>query len=487
MSSSVLLPAPRSVVESEGSFTITKGTRIVTDRPELGDYLASVLQPATGYELTVSSGAASEGDIVLEINPNIDGVEVGHAAEAYRVAVDRRTIVIDAPADAGVFAGIQTLRQLLPPELESRTPAHIDWEVSAVTIVDAPRFAYRGVMLDISRHFFGVDTIMRLIDQIAAFKLNHLHLHLSDDQGWRIEIPGWPELTRAGAASQVGGGNGGFLTTADYEQIVHYAASRFITVVPEIDLPGHTNAALVAYPELAPSGVTATPYHGTEVGFSTVDTGSERVFEFIDDVVGHLASITPGPYLHIGGDESLSTQPDDYRRFIARVTRITAAHGKLPIGWHEVGSCDELADGTIGQYWGYVTPESESADQARSIVRQGGQLVLSPANAVYLDIMPEANFRIGLDWTGSSTPLASVPDWDPATILPGVDENVILGIEAPLWTETIETATDIDTLVFPRVLAVADLAWTDAVSDVVPRVHALLPRLDAAGIQYGPA
>ncbi|WP_166984032.1 beta-N-acetylhexosaminidase [Paramicrobacterium fandaimingii] len=485
MSSFVLLPEPRSVSETDGAFTITTGTRIVTDRPELGDYLASVLRPATGFELAVSTGAAAEGDIVLEINPAIEGVEVGNAAEAYRITVDRRTIVIDAPADAGIFAGIQTLRQLLPAQIDA--PAHAAGEVAAVTIVDAPRFAYRGVMLDISRHFFGVDTIMRVVDQIAAFKFNHLHLHLSDDQGWRIEVPGWPELTRAGAATQVGGGEGGFLTTTDYEQIVHYAASRFITVIPEIDLPGHTNAALVAYPELAPAGVTPEPYHGIDVGFSTLDTDSERVFGFIDDVVGHLASVTPGPYLHIGGDESHSTQPEDYRRFIARATRIAAAHGKLPIGWHEIGSSDDLAEGTIGQYWGSIAPEAGAAEQARSIVRQGGQLILSPANAVYLDIMPEPNFRIGQEWTGSPTPLGGVATWNPATLISGVDESVILGIEAALWTETVETSADIDTLLFPRLLAVADLAWADAVNDVESRVQDLLPRLAAAGIAYGPA
>lgn len=486
MSRPVLVPQPRSVIENDGSFTICEGTRIVTDRPELGDYLASVLREVLDCELPVSTGAAAEGDIVLEINASIDELEAG-TVEAYRVTVDRRSIIIDAPADAGLAAGIQTLRQLLPADADSEASDRTCAEVSAVQILDWPRFAYRGVMLDISRHFFGVDTIMRLIDQAAALKLNHLHLHLTDDQGWRIEIPGWPELTLSGADAQVGGGPGGFLTTADYEQIVHYAASRFITVVPEIDMPGHTNAALVAYPELAPAGVTPEPYHGTEVGFSTFDTQSEAVYDFIGDVIGHLASITPGPYIHIGGDESHSTTLEDYRPFIARVTRMVTAHGKLPIGWHEIGASDDLAEGTIGQYWGTRVPENDEGERASSVAQQGGRLILSPADAVYLDMMPEAGFRLGLDWAKGPTPLADVTDWDPATLLSGVDESVVLGIEAPLWTETVETEDDIDTLLFPRLLAVADLAWADAVSDVASRVHALLPRLAAAGITCGPA
>ncbi|PFG32012.1 beta-N-acetylhexosaminidase [Paramicrobacterium agarici] len=486
MSLPVLLPQPRSVDEKEGTFTITEGTRIVTDRPELGDYLASVLRPATGYEFAVSAGAAAEGDIVLEINAEAAS-STGNQAEAYRLVVDGRNAIIDAPADAGLFAGIQTLRQLLPAEIESRTPASARWEVSAVTIVDAPRFAYRGVMLDIARHFFGVDTIMQLIDNVAAYKINHLHLHLSDDQGWRIEIPGWPELTRSGAESQVGGGDGGFLTTSDYEQIVHYAASRFITVVPEIDMPGHTNAAMVAYPELAPEGAKIAPYTGIAVGFSSFSIEADVTYRFIDDVVGHIASLTPGPFFHLGGDESLATKDEDYCTFMSRASRIVTSHGKTPVGWLEIGTCADLAPGTVGQYWSYRVPQDGADDQAVSIVRQGGALILSPADAVYLDIMPESGFRLGLEWTGAPTPLSQVADWDPATLVPSVGEENILGIEAPLWTETVETAADIDALIFPRLLAVADMAWADAVSDSETRVRALLPRLDAAGVQYGPA
>ncbi|SEB37991.1 hexosaminidase [Paramicrobacterium humi] len=479
----VLIPRPRVVEEQGGDlFLLRRETRIVTRRPKLGEYLAGLLRPATGFALPVTAGERSEGDIVLA-----GGGAAGDASEAYALSADAAAVTITAEHDAGLFAGIQTLRQLLPAEIERDTVQDAAWAVPAVTVEDAPRFSYRGVMLDIARHFFDADQIIRLIDQLAAVKINHLHLHLTDDQGWRLEIPGWPELTRSGAASAVGGGPGGFLTTADFERVVRHAASRFVTIVPEVDMPGHTNAAIVAYPELAPEGYAIAPFTGMDVGFSSLSIEAEVTYRFIDEVVGHIASLTPGPYVHLGGDESFATKDEDFCRFIERATAIIAAHGKTPIGWHEIGLCRGLPAGTIGQYWSYRVPQDDAGERARSIVEQGGSLILSPADAVYLDIKPEAGYPLGLEWTGAPTPLAQVVDWDPATLVPDVGEEHILGIEAPVWTETIETSADLEAMVFPRVLGVADMAWADAATDVPRRVAALLPRLDAAGIRFGPA
>lgn len=487
----VLIPRPRLVEELGGDeIQLRPNSRIVAERAELGEYLSNLLGRATGFELPVVGGEPSEGDIVLAGGGNPDdwadtGNELG--IEAYTLVADRGIVTISAETDAGLFAGIQTLRQLLPVDIEREGVTDAAWIMPAVKIADAPRFAYRGAMLDIARHFFDADAIIRFIDQISAFKINHLHLHLSDDQGWRLEIPGWPELTRAGAATQVGGEEGGFLTSAEYERIVRYAASRFVTIVPEIDMPGHTNAAMVAYPELAPEGAKISPFTGIDVGFSSLSIEADVTYRFIDDVVRHIASLTPGSFFHLGGDESLATHDEDFCRFITRVSRIVAAHGKIPIGWHEIGKCSELSPGTIGQYWSYRVPQQSADEQALSIVKQGGKLILSPADAVYLDIMPEPEFRLGLDWTGGPTPLAQVADWDPATLVPGVGEEHILGVEAPLWTETVESSADIETLVFPRLLAVAELGWADAATDVAQRVTELLPRLEASGIRLGPA
>ncbi|GAB3943101.1 hypothetical protein GCM10027614_31250 [Micromonospora vulcania] len=189
---------------------------------------------------------------------------------------------------------MQTLRQLLPAAIESPVPVTARWVLPGGSIVDQPRFPYRGAMLDVARHFFAVEDVLRVVDHLARYKLNHLHLHLTDDQGWRIAIDSWPRLATVGGATEVGGGPGGHYTKADYRRIVSYAAARHVTVVPEIDLPGHTNTALVAYPELAPDKIAPPPYTGTEVGFSYVDPADERTYDFIADVLGELADLTPG-------------------------------------------------------------------------------------------------------------------------------------------------------------------------------------------------
>ena len=246
--------------------------------------------------------------------------------------------------------------------------------IPAIEISDAPRFAYRGVMLDVARHFQTVDTIKAYIDRAAGLKFNALHLHLSDDQGWRIQLDSRPKLTELASGTSVGGDPGGFLTKADYVEIVAYAATRHMTLIPEIDMPGHTHAVGLAYPELAEAPVLTDemreqaraegiagpvpgrPYEGTVVGFSSLKIHDEATYDFIADVFGELAAMTPGPYLHLGGDESLGTDADDFAEFVTRASGIIADLGKTPIAWHEAGAAPDLADTTIGQYWGFVTP-----------------------------------------------------------------------------------------------------------------------------------
>jgi hexosaminidase len=341
-------------------------------------------------------------------------------------------------------------------------------------------------MLDVARHFFPVADVMRYIDDIALLKLNHLHLHLTDDQGWRIAIDSWPELTRAGARTQVNGGGGGFYTQDQYAAIVEHAASRFVTVVPEIDMPGHTNAAIVAYPELGDA--PAEPYEGIEVGFSSLAIRSEPTYEFIHDVVRELAAITPGPYLHLGGDESLATTDENFRYFVGRATAIAAEHGKTLIGWHEMGRSTELPHGTVGQYWSFTTPQPGAAEHTLSFVEQGGRIIMSPADVAYLDMKYSPETELGLVWAEGPTSTPEAYGWDPAEIVPGVGEEQLLGIEAPMWSETHTTLDDVETMAFPRLAAIAEIAWSPRGerdwAEFAPRLAQFATVLDAAGIRY---
>ena len=396
------------------------------------------------------------------------------AAEGYTLEVDGAGIRIAASDDAGVFHARQTLLQLT-----------VDGRVPFVSIEDAPRFAYRGAMLDVARHFFGVEDVKRYIDDIALLKFNYLHLHLTDDQGWRIQIDSWPELTKAGATTEIGGRGGGFYTKEQYGEIVDYAASKFITVVPEIDMPGHTNAASVAYPEL--SAIPVEPYEGIEVGFSSLAIRSETTYTFVDDVVREVAAMTPGPYLHLGGDESLSTTDEDFLYFVARATAIAAKYGKTLIGWHEMGRSTELPAGTVGQYWSFTRPQEGAAEHTLSFVEQGGQVIMSPADVAYLDQKYDALTELGLQWAGPT----SIPQsygWDPADVVPGVGEEQLLGVEAPMWTETLADIQDVEYMAFPRIASIAEIAWSPRkprdFAEFGPKLDAFTAFLDARKINH---
>jgi hexosaminidase len=398
------------------------------------------------------------------------GDELGR--EGYRLEVRDGRARIDAVGDAGRFYAEQTLRALS----DGATPPD-------VTIADRPRFAWRGVMLDVARHFFGVDDVRRLIDQLAAYKLNVLHLHLSDDQGWRIAIDRWPRLAEQGGLRAVGGDPGGFYSQDDYRAIVSYAAERFITVVPEIDVPGHTQAALASYPELA-GGRHAEPYTGIEVGFSSLDAHADITYRFLGEVLEELAPLTPGEFLHIGGDEAHSTSAEDYLAFMARAQPLVAAQGKRLVGWEEIASAPLQARSVV-QYWN--TGNARGHDLARAAVAQGAQLIMSPGDRVYLDMKYDPSTPLGLDWAGH-TEVRDSYDWDPATLVDGVGEDAILGVEATVWTETLRTLHDVETMLFPRLCAVAEVAWTPQErrdwEDFRSRVAAQAPRWEAAGVGY---
>jgi len=366
---------------------------------------------------------------------------------AYLLQITPAGITINAGDTAGVFNGTTTLEQVVAFSPDSERGLFLP----AGTITDMPRYAYRSYMLDVARTFFGVDTVKAVIDRIAPYKINHLHLHLSDDQGWRIEIKSWPKLTEIGGRFEVDGTPGGFYTQEEYKEIVRYAASRNVTIVPEIDMPGHTNAALSAYAELNLDGKARDPYTGTEVGFSTLDANKEVTYQFVDDVVRELAAITPGPYIHLGGDESAVTPHDDYVKFVREAQQIILKHGKKAMGWDEVALAG-LAEGTVAQLWNHT----EYALMAKQL---GNKVLFSPATRTYLDMQYDSTSRIGLHWA-AYIEVDSAYLWDPEAMVDGITDADIMGIEAPLWGETIRSIEDIDYLTFPRLLAIAEVAWT---------------------------
>ena len=468
-----LIPKPTSISESTGEFTISADTKILfqKDNPEvasIANLLSTYLEEIGSDKglVRAENSEPAEGKIQLELNAG-----AGLGEEGYELSITADSILLSAVCPAGLFYGVQTLRQLLPasPTKTVRLPA--------VSITDTPRFEWRGAMLDVARHFFSVENVKRYIDLISHYKLNRLHLHLTDDQGWRIEIKSWPRLTEVGGRTQVGGEGGGYYTQEQYKEIVEYARSRYVTIVPEIETPGHTNAALAAYAELNSSEEAPALYEGTKVGFSSLWINSEITYRFLEDVVRELAALTPTPYIHIGGDEAHSTPKDDYKKFIKRIQEIVISHDKRPIGWTEIGQA-EILPGTIVQQW--VGTSYQDAKQ------QGARIILSPANKVYIDMKYDASTPLGLDWAG----LVSVKnsyDWEPGNYMEGLEESDILGLEAPLWTETVQTMKDIEYMTFPRLLGVAELAWSpkgQSWEEYRQRLATHGKRMEAMGINY---
>ncbi|MFF4804155.1 beta-N-acetylhexosaminidase [Streptomyces sp. NPDC001351] len=477
-----VVPAPASVTPGGSPYRITRGTRIrVDDTREarrIGEYLAEILRPSTGYLLPLVTQGG--GGIRLRLSKGPFG------AEGYRLDSGRDGVTITAAEPAGLFHGVQTLRQLLPPAVEKKSVQPGPWVVAGGTIEDSPRYAYRGAMLDVSRHFFTVAQVKRYIDELALYKVNKLHLHLSDDQGWRIAIDSWPRLAAYGGSTEVGGGGGGHYTKADYQEIVRYAASRYLEVVPEIDMPGHTNAALASYAELNCNGTAPPLYTGTEVGFSSLCVGKDVTYDFVDDVIRELAAITPGRYLHIGGDEAHSTSHEDYVKFMDRVQPVVAKYGKTVIAWHQITGAHP-AKGAIAQYWGLDDTDAAEKAQVAKAAQNGTGLILSPADRIYLDMKYTEDTPLGQDWAGLVEVKRSY-DWDPGNYLAGAPRSAIRGVEAPLWTETIVTDADIDSMVFPRLAGAAELGWSPAATHdwdaYKVRLAAQAARWDALGIGY---
>jgi hexosaminidase len=469
-----IIPQPVYVESGRGLFELTKNSIIYVDTatPEwlsVAEALAEKLRPSTGFVLNIS--VAQE--------PTLPGIRLTlvndpeFATEGYHLEITEKLLTVSANTAQGAFRGIQTIRQLLPANIELSTRQDVSWQIPAGIIRDFPRYGYRGVMLDVARHFFSLDEVKRYIDLIALYKINFLHLHLSDDQGWRIEIKSWPNLTRHGGKTEVGGGKGGFYTQEQYKEIIKYAQERYITIVPEIDMPGHINSALASYGEL--NGGTIVPkegrlsidanvnkildgkskptelYTGIEVGWSTLRLEKKETFRFVQDVIREISAITPGPYFHIGGDEAQVTKKEDYIQFINRFQQIVKANGKTMMGWEEIAQ-GEIGNTTIVQHWNLPK-------YAMMAVEKGSKLLMSPAKKAYLDMSYDSTSSFGLHWA-AYIEVDDAYNWNPDTVVNGVLDENIIGIEAPLWSETISNIDEVEYLLFPRLPGYAEIGWS---------------------------
>jgi hexosaminidase len=474
-----LIPKPLEIISSNNGFPLDEFTSIHTSTnaegfKEVGMFLADKIKFKTGLNLQVNVDKTAT---IISIN-KLDAVEL-ISSEAYQLIITEDSIVLNSQTAAGAFRGIQTIRQIIPEISNDTLSENEIWVIPTGKITDAPQFEYRGAMLDVSRHFFNVEDVKKYIDVLSYYKYNVLHLHLTDDQGWRIEIKSWPKLTEIGGRSEVGGESGGFYTQEEYTEIVNYAAARYITIVPEIDMPGHTNSASFSYPFLNGNGKSLEYYEGTNVGFSTFDTRKDSVYGFIDDVIREVSSLTPGPYFHIGGDESHVTKKEDYVYFVNRVEKIVQKYGKKMVGWDEIATAN-VDSTSISQWW-------NSKENIKMALTKNMKVILSPANKTYLDLKYDTLSKFGLNWAGY-IPVDTAYIWSPESYLP---KESILGIEAPLWTETVSNIEELEYLAFPRAIGYSELGWTTEENrdweNYKIRLANQTPYLDRMNIKYYPS
>jgi hexosaminidase len=490
-----IIPEPVSLKTTSGQFLLPQNIVIETTSEQQLKQPIQVLQDrlskAAGRKVTVANNSPN-ASIKLELNKTPDN-SIGN--EGYKLSVTPKNIVIKANKPAGLFYGVQTLLQLLPKEIESATLVNnVQWTVPAVEITDYPRFGWRGLMFDVSRHFFTKKEVMQFIDDMVRYKYNLLHMHLTDDEGWRIEIKSLPKLTEVGAwnVKKVGyfgtfstptpdepRNYGGFYTQEDIKEIVAYAKERFVDILPEVDVPGHSLAAIAAYPELACSAGTGEP-PAVSSGQSIKDwskhealvddnlcPSNEKVYEFLDKVITELAQLFPFEYIHMGGDETfktfweksdevkalmkkenLKTMEEVQSYFTKRVEKIVLSKGKKFMGW------DEILEGGISpnaavMSWRGMKGGIEAA-------KAGHEVVMSPTTYAYLDYMqadPIIEPRIY-----ASLRLNKAYEFEP---LPeGVDPKYIKGGQANLWTEQIYNYRTVQYMVWPRGLAIAESVWS---------------------------
>ena len=511
-----IIPAPVRVECRSGIFRCGADTKILADAACLNEarLLAQRLRPSTGLPFPVESVAdhPADGSILLTTN----SPEPSLGREGYQLSVQTNGVVVRAATAAGVFYGTQTLLQMLPAEVFSPTNKNgIAWEIPCAEIRDDPRFTWRGLMLDVSRHFFTVPEVKRVLDAMALYKLNRFHWHLVDDQGWRIEIVKFPKLTKVGAwRPGVGfgldaqlttnydkeGRYGGFYTQQEIREVVAYAAERHIEVIPEIEMPGHSTAALAAYPEFScMGGPFETPERGGIFG-GVYCAGNEATFAFLNEVIKEVAGLFPSRYLHIGGDEveksiwencskcrhrmqaeHLADAQGLQSYFIHRAQGMLDRYDKTLIGWSEIRE-GGLAPNTVLMDW--IGGGAQAA-------AGGHDVIMSPTAFCYFDFYQSTNRFAEPKAIGGFTPLEKVYSFEPVPnrLSPASQEH-FLGAQANLWTEYVPSLRHAEYMLFPRLCALAEVVWSPKAArnwnDFRERVAANQSRLDSLGITYRP-
>lgn len=437
-----LIPLPARIEQQTGYFMLDSRTVIVADT------LFTNEAALIADEQHVTNASNADQNRILLTTNHAEGL----GTEAYRLEVDRHGVTIHALYPAGAFYGCQTLRQLVQPETK---------EIPFVKIEDAPRYGWRGLMLDVSRHFFDKPTILQLLDSMADYKLNRLHLHLTDDQAWRLDIEKYPELARVGARGNYSDSNAPpqFFTRAQMREIIEYAARRHIIVVPEIDMPGHAGAAVRAYPQL-------------DGGMHTFNPASAETCDFLQDVLTETMEIFPSQWIHLGGDEvnrsawkdkadvlqrmrvggvTNTQELEDY--FVNRMAGFVTAHGRTPMGWDEIVAAKPRAD-TVIFWWRHDKPAILA--QALSA---GHPVVLTPRSPCYFDYPQDKTYpQIG--WKLFNTPEAVYQGPAIPATISAAERKQILGVEACIWTERIPTVSYLQFMANPRMAALAEMAWT---------------------------
>lgn len=534
-----VIPAPVELTKGQGLFAIGPRTEIGYADESLKGMAAQLseeIERASGMKLAFASDKESNCKIFLELvdpsmfadlpTPYGTSPTAGDPrAEFYQLSVEKDNVYIKAPALAGMRRGIATLTQLVA---QNATPAENGkLYLPLVEVKDAPRFAWRGLSLDVSRCFFTVDEVKQVIDMIARYKMNVLHMHLTDNQGWRLEIKAYPQLTEVGGRIPLNGKPVGFYTQEEFKELIAYAADRQVTIVPEVDLPGHTAAVFAAYPELKNAVTMKLDAAMAGQALNALDIDDPKAMALTEAVVKEVAALTPGAYIHVGGDESVGLPHDKYVRYINKVSEMVKANGKRMAGWQETARAD-IGEGDLFQHWIMMRDESsEDFASSKEVQKQpealrkmiklyadfmkeagkdpelgiskGAKVILSPSRYVYMDmpyLEPSADStqtdeqnRLGLQVYAKQT-VADMYDWDPMTLNPTVEEPTqkVAGIEAAIWCETVSSFSDLQFLLLPRLAGVAEKGWSrveqTAWDEYSQRLAAQQPLWEKAGWNY---
>ena len=501
-----VIPKPLSLKKESGAFLISKSTAVIVDAgvPDLkriADDLALRIRTVTGYTVPVVNRAGSRSGPDAILLAIVGESRLGE--EGYRVSVTRKSVTIEGAKPAGLFYGVQTLLQLLPPDIEKKElAAGVSWSIPCVRIEDRPRFSWRGMHLDVGRHFFSKDSVKRYIDMMASYKINTFHWHLTEDQGWRIEIKKYPRLTSVGAwrSETMGNGvpHGGFYTQDDVREIVQYARDRFVTVVPEIEMPGHSQAALAGYPDLSCSG---GPFKvGTEWGVinDVFCAGNEKTFQLLEDVIDEVSGLFPGPFFHIGGDEcpklrwsnckrcqdriaalGLKNEDELQSYFIKRIEGMLNARGKRLVGWDEILEGGLAPNATV-MSWRGIKGGIEAA-------KSGHDVVMTPTSYCYFDYYQGATGEPAA--IGGFLPIDTVYSYEPVPDeLTAEEAHHVLGAQGNVWTEWIPNFRQVEFMATTRMMALSEVVWSSEsqrdFKDFLQRMIPHYQRLSIRDINY---